>query len=339
MKPLFELIDLKKAYGPLLALNIENLSLEGGKVYAVVGPNGAGKSTLLSIMALLERPTSGKMLFQGQDVYSSGADLTSLRRQMAFVMQEPYLFKTTVFKNVAYGLEQRGCKRSLLRKKVMEGLEAVGLEGFENRKSWQLSTGEAQRVAVARALCLEPEVLFLDEPMSSVDSLNAKALEKILLMNRERGKPTIIFATHDIALAYSLAHEVLPLMAGRLSPYHPENLFFGHIETLNGQQWLRLHDDLKVAVVTDKRGRAYMSLDPRDIILSEGSLCSSARNCFKGKVEKIAQEGSLVRVGLKVGSQEFTSLITRASFQELGLNLGKEAYLTFKSTAVKVMGA
>ena len=215
MELLFELTSIEKYYGPHRALSIPHLIIDGGKIYAVAGPNGAGKSTLLRILNLVEPPSSGSLKFLGREV-SFGRDSLKLRRQMSALLQEPYLWNTSVFKNVALPLLWRGLNREEVRGRVAEALKAVGLVGFEGRRARELSGGEAKRVAIARAIAIRPKVLFLDEPTSNVDEESCKLIEGLIGGMKQREGVTIIMATHDALQAEGIADEVIYLSHGRL---------------------------------------------------------------------------------------------------------------------------
>ncbi len=206
--------NLKKYYGDRLVLDIPYLDFEAGKIFALVGPNGSGKTTLLKILNLLEQPTEGRLYFDGHKV---NKDVLSIRRQMTLVMQDTVLFRTTVYKNVAYGLNVRSIDKKVVGRMVSNALNMVGLAGFEDRKARQLSTGEAKRVALARALVFEPRVLLLDEPTANIDKQNVQVFELLLKkINAEQGTTTI-FTTHDISQAHRLTDRVIFLLDGKIT--------------------------------------------------------------------------------------------------------------------------
>ena len=155
-------------------LDVEHFQLAQGEVRAVIGPNGAGKSTLLQVLALLQRPSSGQLFFRGEIVNSK--NILSIRRRMAVVFQEALLLDTTVYKNVASGLQIRGHRKKEIDGLVWEWLERLGIRSLAHRPARFLSGGESQRVSLARAFALEPEVLFLDEPFSPLTILRKRAL-------------------------------------------------------------------------------------------------------------------------------------------------------------------
>ncbi len=161
MTPLYELQGVVRRYGDRVALDVPELAIHPGEIVGLVGPNGSGKSTLLRTLAFLDPPDEGMLLFRGAPACPATPEL---RRQATLLLQEPYLLKTSIFENVAYGVRLRGEKDPVGR--VRKALEAVGLDydAFARRPWHALSGGEAQRVALASRLALRPAVLLLDEP-------------------------------------------------------------------------------------------------------------------------------------------------------------------------------
>ena len=171
---------IRKRYGTKTVLAIDDLVIARGRLHTLTGANGAGKSTLLSILAFLSPPTEGEVRYAGERVDWDRDTVSGLRRRVTLLHQSPYLFGGTVRANVAFGLNARGIKGDQQRRIVAEALETVGLRGFGERKARELSGGEAQRVAMARALALSPEVLLLDEPFANIDRETAAALEAVI---------------------------------------------------------------------------------------------------------------------------------------------------------------
>jgi len=204
---------VSKNYDGKEALRECSLSFDHGGVYALMGPNGSGKSTLLRICALLEPVDSGII------TYAAGADALphdmSLRRRITLVLPKVGLFNTTVFKNAAYGLTIRHIEGGELTRRTSAALEAVGLAHKINQKARTLSSGEAQRLGLARAMAVEPELLFLDEPTASIDEDNTKIVENIILAMKKIGRTTVIMSTHDREQAARLADTVVMMREGR----------------------------------------------------------------------------------------------------------------------------
>jgi putative ABC transport system ATP-binding protein len=199
--------------GRRLLLQGVDFHLAKAEVLAVVGPSGAGKSTLLRLMNRLDEPTEGTVLFHGQDYRLISPQ--QLRRSMGMVMQRAYLFPGTVAENLAFGPAQQ--KRVLSMDAIDAMLAHVGLDGYASRDALTLSGGEAQRVAIMRALANEPEVLLLDEPTSALDEAARLGVERLLaLLIRER-QLTCVWVTHNTEQARAMADRVLVIETGRVA--------------------------------------------------------------------------------------------------------------------------
>ena len=335
-KLIFKVRNLKKVYDSKIVLNVDNLNFQEGKIYAIVGPNGSGKTTLLNILNLLEKPNGGQIFFHDQEITNkSNSDTLEIRRRITLVNQDPFLFHSTVYDNIAYGLKIRSIPSEVQKNRIRSALNIVGLSGFKDRKANQLSGGEAQRVVIARALVIEPEILFLDEPTTSIDQKHIDVVERIIKKIKKEIKTTVIFTTHDLSQAYRLADEVISLLDGQIIKQVPENLLRGEIVEEDGLKWFKTAGNIKFAIVSEKNGLAYISIDPRDIILSYEQFQSSARNSFLGKIAKIIEQNHLVKLEIDIGIP-LVVIITRESFFKMNLNLGSKVYLTFKASAVKL---
>jgi tungstate transport system ATP-binding protein len=211
-EPLFRLEDVVKRYQGRTVLEVPYLELGCG-ITAIEGPNGAGKTTLLGILALLLRPDRGRLFFRGRAVRPW--DERELRRRITLVAQDAYLFDTTVEANLAYGLKRRGLPRARRQEAVARALEAVGLAGLARRRARELSGGEARRVALARALVLEPEALLLDEPFTNLDQQSTAVFERVIAELPHRGT-SVILVSHQRRPVERLAERVLSLREGRL---------------------------------------------------------------------------------------------------------------------------
>ncbi|MBA7539912.1 Vitamin B12 import ATP-binding protein BtuD [subsurface metagenome] len=254
---------------------------------------------------------------------------------MTLVNQDPFLFHSTVYNNIAYGLKIRSIPSKVQKSRIRSALNIVGLSGFKDRKADQLSGGEAQRGVIARALVIEPEVLFLDEPTANIDQKHVDVVERIIKKIKKEIKTTVIFTTHDLSQAYRLADEVISLLDGKIIKQVPENLLWGEIIEEDGLKRFKTTGDIKFTIVSEKVGPVYISIDPRDIILSYEQFQSSARNSFLGKITKIIEQNHLVKLEIDIGIP-LVVIITGESFLKMNLNLGNKVYLTFKASAVKL---
>jgi sulfate transport system ATP-binding protein len=209
--------NIVKQFGRTAALNGVSLQAPKGEFLALLGPSGSGKTTLLRVLAGLERPDQGKVVFEGEDFLR----LSPRERRVGMVFQHYALFShMTVDKNVAYGLKVRPTaerpSRGEIRERVAKLLSLVQLEGLEKRYPAQLSGGQMQRVALARALAIEPRMLLLDEPFGALDAKVRKELRRQLRrIHRETGVTTV-FVTHDQEEAMDLADRVAVLNAGKI---------------------------------------------------------------------------------------------------------------------------
>lgn len=213
MEAVVRLRGVRKAYGPVQAVDGVDLEVRRGEFLALLGPSGCGKTTLLRLIAGFETPDEGSVAIAGQDM----AGVPPYRRPVNTVFQNYALFPhMTVEANVAFGLRMRGDSRERIRKKVAWALELVGLLGLERRFPHQLSGGQKQRVALARALVLEPLVLLLDEPLSALDARLRQELRVELMQLQRRLGTTFIFVTHDQEEALVMSDRIAVMREGRL---------------------------------------------------------------------------------------------------------------------------
>jgi tungstate transport system ATP-binding protein len=207
--------NVRKSYVGCPVLGDCTFSFSEHGIYVLTGANGCGKSTFLRICALIEAPDSGEIRY-----YSNGtllpADL-DLRRRITLVLPKVGVFNTTVFRNVAYGLTIRGIRGAGAELKIRKALEFVGLGHKKEQNALTLSSGEAQRLGIARALVIEPDVLLLDEPTASVDQKNTEIIEGIIMQLKQQDMATVIITTHDREQAERLADFLLVMKDGQIT--------------------------------------------------------------------------------------------------------------------------
>jgi tungstate transport system ATP-binding protein len=195
-------------------LHIDSLDLQRGETLTIVGPNGAGKSTLLLALARLLKLSRGEILYEGKSL-KQWHEL-EYRRKISFVFQAPLLMDMTVEQNVALGLRFRGTPREETQERVEKWMKQLGVESLSKRRAGQLSGGEAQRVSLARAFVLEPELLLLDEPFGALDPpTHAKLLEDLSQILK-RDHRTAVFVTHNLKEAAKLGHRIAVIVGGML---------------------------------------------------------------------------------------------------------------------------
>ena len=196
------------------ALRIDLLDIKHGETLAVVGPNGAGKSTLLLALARLLKPSDGGVIFNGRQL--ARLDDLEYRRKISFVFQDPLLLDMTVEQNIALGLKFRKMPKEEIHARVWSWIKHLGIESLAKRRASQLSGGEAQRVSLARAFVLEPELLLLDEPFAALDPpTRAKLLEDLSALLAQDHR-TAVFVTHNLNEAAKLSHRIAVIVNGML---------------------------------------------------------------------------------------------------------------------------
>ena len=224
MTALLQLSDLLVQREERTVLNISSLSVEAGDVLAIVGPNGAGKSTLFLVLARLLKANQGQVIFRDQPM-DLLPDL-EYRRRIALVLQEPLLLDMSVYENVAIGLKFRKISKDQIEERVSHWLDRLGIAHLSQRPARKLSGGEAQRVSLARAFVLQPELLLLDEPFTALDAPTRIRLLEDLKSVLTETKMTTIFITHDLQEARKLATRMAVLLDGRVEQIDtPQDVF------------------------------------------------------------------------------------------------------------------
>ena len=212
-------LELMEQTGCTAAVRDVNFDVAPGEVFVVMGLSGSGKSTLVRCLTRLIEPTSGQLLFEGEDIRAADDKrLRDLRRRKFSMVFQHFglLPHRRVIDNVAYGLEVRGTGKAERNKRAMEVIELVGLEGYERSFPDQLSGGMQQRVGLARALAADPAVMFFDEPFSALDPLIRRDMQlEVIRLHREVGK-TMVFITHDLSEALKLGDRILIMRDGRM---------------------------------------------------------------------------------------------------------------------------
>ena len=209
------MIDLKnvtKKFSDTLALNHINLHFDDKGVFTIIGPSGAGKTTLLKILAFLLEPTKGQIFVNNVNVDNNMRH--SLRRKFTMVFQNALFFNSNVHDNISYGLKIRNLPSDEVEKRIRDVLKRFGLIELEKKLMSELSVGQMQRVSLARAFVLEPDILFLDEPTANLDPENNSIMEKEIL-SFSKTKP-VVMSTHNIMQIYRIADRVAFLSDGSL---------------------------------------------------------------------------------------------------------------------------
>ncbi len=344
--------------GGARVLDVPQLSLRQGHILCLVGPNGSGKSTLLLTMCGLLDRTQGELLFKGLPV-DGRPSMLAYRRSTATVFQEPLLFDTTVYDNVASGLKLRGLPRQEIRRRVEHNLERFRISHLARRAARKLSGGEAQRAALARAFATEPQILFLDEPFSALDPPTREALiDDLERIFRDTGI-SVVMSSHDQTEALRLADAMVVMRQGSVvqtgSPEEIINFpidefvasFVGMGTVLKGVVAEALPGTVMI-VVGDQRiecvgevadGRqVILCIRPEHVTLAlpGGNDSDSARNHFSGTITRIISMGHFLKVQLDCGFFLSTH-ITHQSREALALAEGGTVVVSFKATAVHMI--
>ena len=331
MDHLYEITDLSFSYSKRKVLDIKKLHVSRNRVTAVVGPNGCGKSTLFDLLSFLRKPDTGRILFQGNETMAM--DAASLRRQIGYVQQKPYLMKMSVKDNIGLGLKFRGASRNVIDIAVKNIANELRLLSLLNRDAGSLSGGEVQKIALARALVLQPEVIIMDEPFTYLDETTGHEIEEWLAKQRDNRTKTIIFSTHDRLRAQSLSDNILSLINGRMYPISSGNLFVG---TIDSNTNTFISGTARFEVPENVKSGRRLFVDPKHLVISRERLSSSMRNNFSGTIVSMSSVNG--EVHLKVKSDVmFTVVITRKSLEELKLQLGNPVWVSCKSSQITVI--
>ena len=356
--PLLAVRDLRVRRGGVRVLEIPSLIVEEGSILSLIGPNGGGKTTLLQTLACLIRAEEGEFFFKGEEV-SSSHGLLQYRRRLAMVFQEPMLFDTTVFGNVASGLKIRGMNGSEIEKRVKQNLQRFGIPHLMDRSARKLSGGEAQRVALARALAIQPEILFLDEPFASLDPPTRESLMEDLEKILRRTNTTTIFATHDRMEALRLSDRIAVMNQGKILQNGPpdeimnqpldefiasfvgvETILTGRVTRKSRGAFVAAVDGQEVEAVgeTEIGEPVVFCIRPENVTLSvlPHPEATSARNVFSAMITKIVPLGLYYKVHLDCGFP-LVAYVTGHSLENLSLQAGQVVSASFKATAIHVI--
>ena len=341
---LYRLHQLSKRLAGTTLLDIDQLTIEAGGIHALIGPNGAGKTTLMNILAFLETPSSGTLCFQEKSVDYLHGDLLDLRRQVVLVDQHPIMFSTTVRANIEFGLKIRSVGSKDRLRIVDEALATVGLSRYREAQAHELSGGETQRLALARALAIGAEVLLCDEPTASVDAENQAVITDLLRqINKEHGT-TIIFTTHDRLQAASLAQHALVLENGRLTTHAYENSYTCTLNKLSDDGvdcLIRGAVSLRLAQksVATEHGRYRVSIQPETIRLHRLAAQSSPdTHWLKGQVVLVMAEGDKIRVVVNVGVL-MVVLMDAADYRHNAPQIGEQVALEISGKSCTLLPA
>ncbi|MGE0085715.1 MAG: ABC transporter ATP-binding protein [Desulfococcaceae bacterium] len=341
---LLEVSDLHKAFDDRSALESVSFGLDRGHILCLLGPSGCGKTTLLRLIAGLETPDQGKILFDGKDMTAVPPHL----REFGMMFQEYALFPhKNVYENLAFGLEMQGMDSPAIRRHVTEMLELVGMQGFEKRDTALLSGGERQRVALARSLAPRPRLLMLDEPLGSLDRALRERLIAELRKILRQVNVTAIYVTHDQAEAFAIADRIALFNRGKLIQKGTPEELYKSPSSITAARFLGFHNllDGKIAAdgiietalgqirsgcTTHRNGESVTVLIPPECAQVAGDSDTVRKEgifLIYGRVRESIFQGSFYRVHLEIrdGQVLVFHLPNTISRPEPGENLALEA--------------
>lgn len=344
-----ELSGVTLRAGRATILGEVSFEAEEGRITALLGPTGSGKTSILRVADLLVRPSSGTVLLDGVDRTACGpGEATRLRRRMSLVMQKPFMLSGSVARNVLFGLRARGGRPG--RETVLRALGPVGLQDFADRDAGTLSGGEAQKVALARALVTGPEILMLDEPMSSVDQEQRPALRSLIRrIHRDSGQ-TVLLATHDLADALALADRAVILSGGRVVQQgtmeevaaNPVNRFAAmftgmrNVYRCSASGSRAVLGGLEIVLPRAAEGTVTFSVPPDSVIVSSVRPETSMRNCLPGVVASVQAGLDAATVNVSVSGLTIASTVTGESAERLALLPGTGVWVSFKASSIRI---
>lgn len=334
---------------------LKNISLEvkEGEYLVILGMSGVGKSVLLEIIAGLTPKHTGNIILDNKDITFEKIQ----RRPIALVYQDQALFPhLTARQNVEYGLRSRRISKTEIRQRTDKIFDEIDIHHLADRFPMTLSGGEAQRVALGRALVINPQVLLLDEPLSALDVQSRGKMQSLLRRINKRDQ-TIIHVTHDYEEAISLADRIVIMENGAISQFgtpneifqHPKSQFVANFvgirnfikgelhppEPDTGKMSVFRYNGTSVRILTDRStGSGHFTVHSEDITLSQTSVVTSAQNQYRGTIIDIAPSRIGVEVTVDIGFN-LTAIVTEKTVDTMNLGIGQPIYLNFKATACK----
>ncbi len=343
------MLELKNINVSFKDFSLKNISfkVEKNDYYVILGESGAGKSVILELLSGLLKPDFGNIFFNNENI----TNLPVQKRKIGIVFQDYAVFPhLNVFKNIAYPLKNKGFTKAEIKNKVIEKAKKTEIFHLLHRKTTELSGGELQRVALARTLILEPDLLLLDEPLSALDIVLRNNLRH-LLRNLNKAGQTIIHITHDYEEALNLADKIAVINSGKLIQQgKPDEIFnnpksefvaaFTGVKNFYKAKYISdnevsVNDKITIRVQQQKKNcEGYLMIPGGSVILSGKKQESSAINNFKGKILSVFPslygKEIIADIGIKISVR-----ITEESFSKLKLEEGKQIWISFKANSVK----
>ncbi len=335
--PTYELTGIRHYYGDKLVLDIPELTIEQGSITGILGPNGSGKSTLLKLLAFIEPPTQGQVLYKGRPELPFSP---TVRSKVSLLTQKPYLLKRSVIENIIYGLKIRHDLKNH-EQRVQKALTTVGLayEAFAFRKWHELSGGESQRVALAARLILNPEVLLLDEPIASVDIESAKLIRHASLKARENFGTTLVVVSHDMQWLNSISDKQLSIFQGNIFSTGMENIIIGPFDgpDKNANLVKHLNDGQAIFLKSSDKKPGTAVIRKKNISIDlEPQADHAGLNQLSGHIASMLLEkkSGHIMATVLIHDLSFVLRITPDQISLLHLYPGKKVILKFKAEDV-----
>jgi len=321
----YQLNNINFSYDKTTVLSIDQLNIRAHKITALIGPNGCGKSTLLNLLAFLSKNQQGQIHFQS--IPSTKQSIETFIKRIAFLPQKPYMLRGTVADNLGLALKFHHLTNNR-PEKIQAALEQLGITHLCQQQAKSLSGGEQQKVALARAIITNPDVLLMDEPFSYLDHSSEKRLEDFISSYVKQQQKTLIFSTHDRLQGIALADDVISLIKGRVANSPLINLFQGSI--IN-----QLFDTekIKIKLLDINQNYQHVSIDPTEIRLSTTAIEPKMQNQYQGEVTAIISEMGKIRVRVLAG-ELFQVIISLKTFKQLNISLGDQIWVSFQSHSV-----
>lgn len=329
-----------------------NLNVRNNEYFVLLGPSGSGKTLLLECIAGFHSLQNGEIIIKDEIMTKFPPE----KRNVGFVYEEYSLFPNkNVEENIGFSLQFKRISKEEKQEKIKKITRLLEIDHLRKRNVRTLSSGERQRVSMARALIMDPDVLLLDEPLSALDAPRRREFVMLLKTLHEELATTTIHVTHDQRTAASLANRIGIIRDGQILEVgtkeevfsQPSNLFtanfLGFENTFHGRATKRHGltavkvQNIEILSANVLSGEVYVSIRPEDIIVSTEDFRSSAKNSFRGTIQTIIDHGSTVKLEVEVEEgPTFSVLITKRSLNDLNLQNGKTVYLSFKATAVRL---
>jgi len=347
---MLEVKDLCVQVGKFFLKSV-NLEVRDGEYFVLLGPTGSGKSVLLESIAGLNSVSSGEVWINGRDVTSLNLE----SRKIGFAYQDYTLYRhLSVRDNISFGLMWKGQKQKDINKSVDNAIELLGLQNLIDKRSWTLSGGESQKIALARAIAIRPDLLILDEPLSAVDSETSEDYEREIKDIHRHLELTTIHVTHSFEEAVAMGDRIAVIINGELlQTGTPEEIFL-HPQSENLARFLMTRNVFRGEVAagtdgtpvfsvngtsfgaqTDLEGSVTATIRPENILISKEPPDSPGSNSLRGTVTRITDRGTITHVTVEV-PPTFTCFVLRRTLKGLGLAENDSVYMTFEPSDVNV---